>query len=250
MHFDYKCTAYALKQGLKNLKVFNKALEIGSGPGTWTEYIVQKFNTIHAVELSETMIKEAKKNKNLTEVEFYHSDFLEFQTSEKYDTIISVRSFEYFSDKSAFLKKCYELLKPGGIILIISKTKGSYWYGKSKVRKILKKTIPSFFKYENQLFENTNIDYQENFWQERVFLSQIKKLLRKSGFIPLFHRPVIIRPPIFMRGKSEVPLIPPKLEKHFIKIISLINKLLRELPQATIFAESFIILAKKSNLKN
>jgi len=42
----------------------------------------------------------------------------------KYDSIISVHAYEYMSDKPGMVRKCYDLLKPGGSLVIVTKNKG------------------------------------------------------------------------------------------------------------------------------
>ena len=71
-------------------------------------------------------------------------------------------------------------------------------------------------------------------------------MLKNYGFEDIRVRPVIIRPPIFMRGKTEIPLVPPVLEWPVLIFFEILDRLLSQLPGCTIFAESYIVTGKKS----
>jgi ubiquinone/menaquinone biosynthesis C-methylase UbiE len=243
MQFDYQCTRQAIEEVLTTLQA-ERVLEVGSGPGTWTELFVQRFKAVTAVELSQNMIEQARSNKELASVEFHHSDFSTFETAQRYDVIFAVRSFEYFADKSTFLRQAFEFLKPNGKLIIITKTIGSYWYKRTKIRRLLRKLFPGLFKHEDRLLTAREQNPTEQFWQDRVYVRQLRNLLKDAGFRPLYHRPVIVRPPIFMRGKGEIPIVPPALENPVLGLCKLFNRLLKRNPKATIFAESFLMVAE------
>lgn len=46
---------------------------------------------------------------------------LDLDEETKYDSTIPVRAYEYMSDKRGMVRKCYELLKPGGSLVIVTK---------------------------------------------------------------------------------------------------------------------------------
>ncbi|MCB0747325.1 MAG: class I SAM-dependent methyltransferase, partial [Ignavibacteriae bacterium] len=188
---------------------------------------------------------EAKKNVNTPNIQFLNTDISDYKPSQKFNLIFSIRAIEYFPDKEKFIKKCYDMLDENGKIFIITKTKVSYWYGRSKIRKVLKVIFPFLFYYENKETTNKQIQNLSNFQQQRISTTEFKNLLKNNGFINIEVKPVIIRPPIFMRGKTEIPIIPPFLEKLVLAILIPIDNLLSKSSLFTIFAESFSITGTK-----
>lgn len=213
--FDFKCTEKAINRFLDGT-ITENALEVGCGPGTWTEMVKKHTDNLLAVDISDTMIDEAKKNTIDSNIDFLNIDIMEYNPDRKFDLIFSIRAFEYFPEKVDFVKKCNSMLNENGKIFIITKTKASYWYGRTKIRGFFKSLLPFLFHYENKEFDNTRINNIENFQQERLLTSDFKNMLINNGFTNISIKPVIIRPPLFMRGKSEIPIIPPLLEKPIL----------------------------------
>jgi ubiquinone/menaquinone biosynthesis C-methylase UbiE len=240
--FDYKMTREALLGVLKGKK-YEKILEIGPGPGTWTPIFAGICESLTLVDISDTMLDIAKNRLKEHEITFHLGDFMELRFEEKFDLIIAVRSFEYFEEKEKFIHKCNNILSDGGEIILVTKTKGSIWYGKSKIRDLLWEISPELFKYEQT---NARGGKAQIFWQERMFVRQTKSILKMVGFFYFTVRPVIIRPPIFMRGKMEIPLVPPKLEGIFLSIFSSLTKLVKNISFFTVFSESYLIYGRKN----
>jgi 2-polyprenyl-3-methyl-5-hydroxy-6-metoxy-1,4-benzoquinol methylase len=242
--FDYKCTETSIANFLKN-KTYTNVLEVGCGPGTWTEIISKHSKNLIAIDISDTMISEAKKSIETGKIEFLNLDIIDFNTNIKFDLIISIRAFEYFPDQASFINKCKSMLNDNGELFIITKTKASYWYGRVKIRKILKSIFPFLFYYENKEIDSIKVKNMNNFQQNRLRTGQFKELLTKNGFSNVTIKPVIIRPPLFMRGKSEIPIIPPFIEKPILMLLKPIDWLLSKSSLFTIFAESYSIFGIK-----
>ncbi len=246
MKFDYQCTKEAIEQVLSNISG-SSVLEIGPGPGTWTEFLVAHFEVVHALDISSTMIEQAKQNPKLSEVEFTNANFADFETTKTYDAIFSVRSFEYFDDKEAFIQKASQLLNPNGHLVILTKNARSYWFGRTKVRTVLQKIFPFLLKYDEENVPEKSRKKINLFKQKRTYPSQLRQLYKKHHIQYNYHYPVIARPPIFMRGKTEIPLIPPSLEKATLSIFRAFNSIIKRIPYATFFAEGFVMVGKKGN---
>jgi len=145
---------------------FRKCLELGPGPGTWTKVLMKKYPNarIDLVDISNEMLKLAKKAlssfKNI-QIEFFETDFIDFQSEEKYDFFFSSRAIEYFPDKGEAVHKILSLLKEGGQGFIITKTP------KYMVNKILGRKLSALHKgqisakiFENILRENNCRDIE------------------------------------------------------------------------------------------
>ena len=75
------------------------------------------------------------------------------------------------------------------------------------------------FYYEKKELTKEQFDNASNFKQNRLFTGELKKIFKSAGFEDIDVKPVIVRPPIFMRGKSEIPIIPPFLEKLVLLLL-------------------------------
>ncbi len=215
--FDYRYTKDSLLENLEPL-ANDKILEIGCGLGQWTQIVGDKCRTITAVDISKEMIEKSKKNNGLRNVKFVVSDFLSFRTKEKFDKIFAIRSFEYLDSTEAGLNKAWKFMKPGGRLVIITKSKPCAW----------------------------DLVYHERwkrsgFKQNKISFVKMRKLLNSSGFVDIKMCPVITRFPIFHGGNAEFPLIPNLAAKYAMALGRIINRV----QPAMIFAESYVACAKK-----
>jgi len=242
--FDYACTRQAIQQFLMK-EHFRHVLQVGCGPGTWTPFLAQRADRVTAVDLSQTMLAHARKTVKDKNVRFINADIMEFKNEEKFDCIFSVRMIEYIQDKKQFFQKCHDMLISGGKTCIVTKTKHSYWYGKSRIRKALKKCAPFLFAYENRMLNQEKKENRPNFWQKRLPARTFVAMQRASGFHRFTVKPLIIRPPIFMRGKSEIPLVPPLFEKPLLVFFRILNRALGDHPFFTFLAESYMVVSEK-----
>lgn len=94
-----------------------RILELGCADGLMTEILADIFDEIVAVDGSEYLIKEAKKNVK-GNVTFYCSLIEEFEPCGKFDTIIMAHLLEHVIDPVLLLKRVKNWLNNGGVILI------------------------------------------------------------------------------------------------------------------------------------
>lgn len=137
----YKQTELALRYILKRVKGFENLMEIGCGPAVWTPLFIDRAKKVTLIDISKEMLNMARETLSLyNNVQYTCGDFvtLDLDDKTKYDLIISVRAYEYMSDKLGTVRKCYELLKPGGSLIIVTKNKG--WHDHVKDMEKLKNT--------------------------------------------------------------------------------------------------------------
>ncbi len=105
---------------------FDRMLEVGPGPGTWTKCFL--FKHPHAnftlVDISKEMLQQNRLNlgerENLSRLV---ADFEQFNGhNEEFDLFFSSRCIEYSTDKSKFVKAALAAMKPGASGFIITKT--------------------------------------------------------------------------------------------------------------------------------
>ena len=112
--FDYQLAKFHFA----SLKPFFKgdiALELGPASGYMTELLVDEFKTLHLVEGSESLLNEIPNYQNIIK---YHSLFEDFETTQKYDSIIMSHVLEHIENPFLILKKIYHWLADDGIFLV------------------------------------------------------------------------------------------------------------------------------------
>ena len=165
---------------LKELQINRKhrVLEIGCGPGTWTKILLSKEVEIEAVDLSPGMIQQAREYVADQRIVFRQGDFLklDFQV-QGYDRILSVRVLEYFLDKKAVMEKCFQLLKPGGWMVFITKSTSPIWKYRGLILNLLRKI--GFWQAENFMNVPAEKAYDKLFWQDLISAKEAYYLVRE-----------------------------------------------------------------------
>lgn len=113
--------AYAVQAMLKAIKVSQPFdfLDIGCGNG-WVVRQVSKHRLCRSawgIDVSEAMIKCAKKYKNSSKQHFLRTDLLAWNTQKRFDVIFSMEALYYIVPVEGAVHKIYDLLKDGGIFL-------------------------------------------------------------------------------------------------------------------------------------
>lgn len=98
-------------------------IDIGCGTGAFSIYAAKHFKQIHAVDVSEEMLKVASAKaakKNIGNIEFHNSGFLQFQPKAKADIVNTKWAFHHLPDywKQVGLLNMNKMLKLGGILFM------------------------------------------------------------------------------------------------------------------------------------
>jgi SAM-dependent methyltransferase len=134
------------------LKVNDRLLEIGAGTGKATVQFAEKGFTINAIEIGEDMAEILyDKCANYPNVKIDVASFEEWDcnNNQKYDMIYSAQAFHWL-DKNIKYKKCHELLKDNGYLIL-------FWYNPSNdklptTKEIQKKIDGIVNKYVSDYF--------------------------------------------------------------------------------------------------
>jgi len=114
LSIDYKLTEYNYLS-LKPYFRGDLALELGPAIGQMTKYLVNDFKNIHLVEGSKDLLNQIPNYQNVVK---YHSYFEEFETNEKFDTIIMSHVLEHIEKPVDVLKLVYNWLADDGVFLL------------------------------------------------------------------------------------------------------------------------------------
>lgn len=113
---DYHTLLSALKPGLR-------VLDIGCGTGAISKdiaNIVGATGYVIGIDNTASFINEGKELfADVTNLELLHSDLFDFETAEKFDLIVSARTFQWISTIDKAIDKIRSLLKPNGQISVL-----------------------------------------------------------------------------------------------------------------------------------
>ena len=107
-----------------NLDTQASVLDMACGAGRHAIAFAKKELKVTAVDLSQRLLTEAKKNANETgvNIDFVFSDILDYQSEQQFDLIVnlftSIGYFEKDDENYAVVKKAYSLLKKEGYFVL------------------------------------------------------------------------------------------------------------------------------------
>jgi ubiquinone/menaquinone biosynthesis C-methylase UbiE len=172
---EYAMTYRSIKEHAKGLS-FQKCLELGPGPGTWTRVIfrVNPEAYFDLVDVSEAMRTQFRLEMRGGErVNYMVSDIMKYSPTNSYDLFFSSRAVEYLDDKPAFFTKMATFIRPNGQGLIVTKNP---FHGVRKSK--------------------------EPIHQGQISMVEMKNYLSSNGFVDINFYPAVIRIPIVSRFTS------------------------------------------------
>lgn len=139
-----------------NLRANTSVLDMACGAGRHAVSFAKLGFKVTAVDLSQRLISEAKKNADQEGValDFILSDILEYETDKKFDLVVNLFTsfgyFDYDEENYAVIKKAYDLLNEGGHFVLD-------YFNKDF---LLKNLIPMTVFSENglKIIQNRSID--------------------------------------------------------------------------------------------
>ena len=99
---------------LKNLNI----LDIGCGGGLMSEPLSRLGGSVTGIDASEKNIKVASlhSKKNNLKIRYLNKSPEQFDEFEKFDIILNLEIVEHVEDVNLYIRSCYKLLKPNGIM--------------------------------------------------------------------------------------------------------------------------------------
>jgi ubiquinone/menaquinone biosynthesis C-methylase UbiE len=122
-------------------QIGGNVLEIGAGPAVWTELYIGGVEKLTLLDISAEMLNAAKSRIDnwgggayAGRVNYLCGDANQAVLPlASFDAIVTIRAFEYFSDKVLFLQQCEKMLKPNGLLIL--GTKNAEWGDSIQERK-------------------------------------------------------------------------------------------------------------------
>jgi ubiquinone/menaquinone biosynthesis C-methylase UbiE len=93
-------------------------LDIGCGTGEFTKKLAEKVTNVIGIDISPTMIEEAKKRHSSDNIKYLVQDFDELNETIKYDCIVSIATFHHLDIEKALVKINRILTENGSLIIL------------------------------------------------------------------------------------------------------------------------------------
>lgn len=121
----YRQTRRTLRRALEDhVWSGSSILEVGCGPGTWTDECLRFAGRLTLLDISTSMLREASaRYRGDDRVSVVCGDFTSgaVDRPRSFDAIVTVRAFEYMDPKSGVIRRIGRLLKPGGVLVLVTK---------------------------------------------------------------------------------------------------------------------------------
>lgn len=151
---------------------FKTLLDIGGADGEFCNYFHRVFGGIevHNLDKDEELIEYGRQR--YPHIKHIHADFLEWDTEERFDVIVSTNTFHWFGSRWSYaLLKTYDLLEEGGYFFLHQVCEGSYCSLISLARMLLEVQGVEDFEYDMAFLSRANI----------------VKMVEELGFRVVFH---------------------------------------------------------------
>jgi 2-polyprenyl-3-methyl-5-hydroxy-6-metoxy-1,4-benzoquinol methylase len=238
--FEYDLTRQVLLEEL-SVSPGNRVLEVGCGPGTWTREVAPLVGHVTALDISAEMIDRARQYVQEGNVTYVHTDVAQYQLTEVYDAVFSVRVVEYLENWEPEIRRLLGAVAPGGRAVIVTKTPISVWRGTGR-----NLALGRAIRRAQRRLRNVPQPEDQPFWQRYISPTALVKTFHMCGLERVQVRPVIYGLPIFMRGTKQYPLVPESLEPLALSVFSQGWKIADALPPhlrplGLVFAESYAV---------
>jgi SAM-dependent methyltransferase len=160
-------------------------LEIGAGPAVWTELYIGGVEKLTLLDISAEMLNAAKCRIDSWNGGAYagRMDYVCGDANQvalplaSFDAIVTIRAFEYFSDKVLFLQHCKRMLKANGLLIL--GTKNAEWEDSIQERR---KSIGS---------PATRSQVDSAMQSDLVSPLQLASMTEQAGLSHLYSRPLV-----------------------------------------------------------
>lgn len=111
-------------------------LELGCGRGNFLRYLEKSGNgfALSGVDLSQQSLG--------PNIAFYQGDILSFSPKTKFDAVVSLAVIEHVTDIHGFVKKCTEVLRPGGHLVLMTLDDTSTLYAIARFFRLFGYDVP------------------------------------------------------------------------------------------------------------
>ncbi|MDF2438535.1 MAG: methyltransferase [Bacteroidota bacterium] len=131
-----------------------KILEIGAARGGFLKELKKRGWETYGVEISESACKIAKEQNG---IDLFCGSFKEYEPDFLFDAICMYQTLEHLPDPKFVLQKCFDKLKPGGLLIISVPNLRSFDLKLSKDRRRLSYDLPRHLNHFDDRFLNKHL---------------------------------------------------------------------------------------------
>ena len=201
---DYRVTQDYVLDFL-GLKGTEDVLEVGCGPGIWTDLLSLSCRQVTAVDISRDMLDNARSRVVRPNVTFRQADFADYEDTGTYDRILSVRAIEYFPDPDRAVRNMFGLMRPGGRTVVVTKTHPTL----ITIRAGLWRHVRRFLRRRPRPGSEPPLPIK------RIPPSQLRRAFLESGYRKVDVYPVVLRSPLFMHGRYRLPWFGERTQENY-----------------------------------
>ena len=178
-----------------------QALDIGAGTGLFASFLLKKYPDaqLTLIDISENMLDAARTRFGTkADVRYIVDNYIEHVFEGKYDIVLSALSIHHLPDeqKVRLYKKCFALLKPGGVFVNAEQVLGETLYLDGFYKKQWKKSIEKSGLPADEVmgaFERMKLDRETTMqvqlgWLAEAGFSDVACVYKYHNFAVLFGR--------------------------------------------------------------
>ncbi|MDD5633662.1 MAG: class I SAM-dependent methyltransferase [Candidatus Omnitrophica bacterium] len=143
-------------------------LDLGCGDGTIAHALSSKVRYVDAIDVSEEAIKLAQRTNNVDNIHYVCAPMENYMKDKAYDLILMYESMEHIFNPEYMLSKIYNLLKPGGKLILSTPNSRRFDIYLFRLLGYFKRKQYSYEVYEDHVREYS--------------YGQIKRMLEAKGF--------------------------------------------------------------------
>ena len=160
------------KHHTKGIK-FKNYLEFGVGSGTFTKMFIDNQNKFTLIDISDEMIKQARKNLgDRKNVKYVVADMANYRTKEKFDFVFGSRVLKYSNNKPKLIRNIYRVMKKGGVCVMTNQNADT-------IVQSLKKKL--------------GLKQKEVLHSKDVSIEDYRKMFKEAGFRNIRFYPAVIK---------------------------------------------------------
>lgn len=240
---DYRVTKDYIFHFL-DIEGTDDVLEVGCGPGVWTDLVSSCCHRVTAVDISSDMLENARRRVVGQNVTFRRADFADYQDTDTYDKILSVRAIEYFPDPAHAVCKMVSLMKPGGRTLVVTKTHPTL----ITVRAGLWHCLHRFLRARRPSEDEPPLPMR------KIPPFKLRRLFLECGYRKVDIYPVVLRSPLFIHGRYPLPWSGERTrencEASMLRFLARVAASAKSKPKLLryvllMFSETYLIVAEK-----
>jgi len=240
---DYRVTKdYILD--LLDIESADNVLEVGCGPGVWTDLVSQRCHHVTAVDISRDMLENARNRVARRNVTFRQADFADYQDAATYDKILSVRAIEYFPDPPCAVRKMGTLMKPGGRTVIVTKTHPTLITVRACLWHYLR-GLPGTGRCS---------DDEPPLPMKMIPPFKLRRMFLECGYRNVDVYPVVLRSPLFIHGRYPLPWFGERTRENYeasmLRFLARVAASAKSKPKLLryvllMFSETYLIVGEK-----